>query len=129
MIRWEEFQKKIIYFCAIIILFGFIVFGLKKDNHFYGLNETSDLVDCIFYVSITFSTSGYANIYPQTPLGKIIILLLSIIKLVIIILPLEALETDSFIIPKTSTRITIDDIDSVLSEISNQSIKLNEMQN
>ena len=127
MIRWADFQKRFIYFCATIILFGLMVYGLKKDNHFYGLNETSDLVDCIFYVSITFSTSGYANIYPQTPLAKIIILLLSVIKLVIIILPLEALEMDSFIIPKTSTKITIDDIDSVLSEISNQSINLNEM--
>jgi len=127
MIRWADFQKRFIYFCATIILFGLMVYGLKKDNHFYGLNETSDLVDCIFYVSITFSTSGYANIYPQTPLAKIIILLLSVIKLVIIILPLEALETDSFVIPKTSTRITIDDIDAVLSEISNQSINLNEM--
>ena len=127
MIRWADFQKRFIYFCATIILFGLMVYGLKKDNHFYGLNETSDLVDCIFYVSITFSTSGYANIYPQTPLAKIIILLLSVIKLVIIILPLDALETDSFVIPKTSTRITIDDIDAVLSEISNQSINLNEM--
>lgn len=127
MIHWADFQKRFIYFCATIILFGFIVFGLKKDNHFYGLNETSDLVDCIFYASITFSASGYANIYPQTPLAKIVILLLSIIKLVIIILPLEALETDSFVIPKTSTRITIDDIDAVLSEISNQSINLNEI--
>tara|TARA_B100001250_G_C19133817_1_gene500817 strand:+ start:36 stop:419 length:384 start_codon:yes stop_codon:yes gene_type:complete len=126
MIHTADFQKRFIYFCATIILFGFIVFGLKKDNHFYGLNETSDLVDCIFYVSITFSTSGYANIYPQTPLAKIIILLLSVIKLVIIIYPLEALETDSFVIPKTSTTITIDDIDAVLSEISNQSINLNE---
>ena len=125
MFQWKDLQNRFIYFCATIVLFGLIVSGLKKDNHFYGLNESSDILDCIFYVSITFSTSGYANIYPQTPLAKIVVLLLSIIKLMIIVLPLENLQEDSFTIPKTDAVITIDDIDAVISEISNQSLALN----
>ena len=73
MLNFEDIKNKLMYFIVTVIVFGIIVMGLKKDNHFYGLNETSDIVDCIFYTSITFSGSGYANIYPQTSLGKMIV--------------------------------------------------------
>ena len=45
MLSFEDIQKKLIYFCAVVLLFGFIIFGVKKDNHFFGLNESSDLIE------------------------------------------------------------------------------------
>ena len=112
MISFEDMQKKLLYFCCVVILFSFIIYGLKKDNHFFGLNESSDFIDCIFYSSIVFSGSGYAEIYPQTSLGKMIILILSIIKIFIIVYPLEKIDGEFFEIEKS--KITLEDVDEVI---------------
>tara|TARA_B100001564_G_scaffold360053_1_gene385179 strand:+ start:8605 stop:8964 length:360 start_codon:yes stop_codon:yes gene_type:complete len=119
MITIENIQKKIIYFCVVVFIFGFVIYGLKKDNHFYGLNESSDLLDCMFYTSIMFTGSGYANIYPQTSLGKTIILIVSIIKILIIVYPFENIDGEYFKISGTNTRITIEDIDDSLDILNN----------
>tara|TARA_B100001564_G_scaffold306175_1_gene275508 strand:+ start:242 stop:610 length:369 start_codon:yes stop_codon:yes gene_type:complete len=115
MLTFGDIQKKIIYFCCIVILFGFIVFGVRSDNHFYGLNESSDLIDCIFYSSIVFSGSGYAEIHPQTSLGRMIVLVLSIIKIFIIVYPLEKLEGEYFEIEQS--KITLEDVDKVVKDM------------
>ena len=58
MLTFGDIQKKLyIFVCSYI--FGFYFW--LKNNHFYGLNESSDLLDCIFYSSIVFSGSGYAK--------------------------------------------------------------------
>lgn len=115
MISFEDIQKKLIYFCGVILLFGFIIFGVKKDNHFVGLNESSDLIDCIFYASIVFSGSGYAEIYPQSSLGRMIVLMLSIIKIFIIVYPLEKFDGEFFEIE--NSRITLEDVDEIIKEM------------
>ena len=119
MMTFEDIQKKLMYFCGVVLLFGFIIFGLKKDNHFYGLNESSDLLDCIFYTSIVFSGSGYANIYPQTSLGKMIVLILSIIKIGIIVYPLENLDGEFFEITSEKTKITLEDVNEIITSMNN----------
>ncbi len=115
MISFEDIQKKLIYFCGVVLLFGFIIFGVRKDNHFFGLNESSDLIDCIFYTSIVFSGSGYAEIHPQTSLGRMIVLMLSIIKIFIIVYPLEKFDGEFFEIE--NTKITLEDVDEVIKEM------------
>ena len=115
MISFEDIQKKLIYFCGVVLLFGFIIFGVKKDNHFVGLNESSDLIDCIFYASIVFSGSGYAEIHPQTSLGRMIVLILSIIKIFIIVYPLEKFDGEFFEIE--NSRITLEDVDEIIKEM------------
>ena len=123
MLFFDDIKKRLIYFCAVVILFSFIILGIKKDNHFYGLNESSNFIDCLFYSSISFSGSGFANIYPQTELGRMIILFLSIIKLFIIVWPLEKLEGEFFEIPQTKSRVTIEDIDDAINTIADYDIK------
>lgn len=115
MISFEDIQKKLIYFCGVVLLFGFIIFGVRKDNHFFGLNESSDLIDCMFYASIVFSGSGYAEIHPQTSLGRMIVLMLSIIKIFIIVYPLEKFDGEFFEIE--NTKIRLEDVDEVIKEM------------
>ena len=117
MLTFENIQKKLIYFCVVVCLFGFVIFGLKKDNHFYGLNETSDFLDCIFYTSIVFSGSGYANIYPQTSLGKMIVLFLSLIKIFINVYPVENIDGEFFEIPGADTKITLENIEEIINKM------------
>lgn len=78
-------KKKILYYIIVIVLFTNIIETLKVDDHFVGLNKNTTFMDSVYYISITFSGWNYSNIYPQTSLGKTIILLLSLIKLYIII--------------------------------------------
>lgn len=115
MISFGDIQKKLIYFCGVVLLFGFIIFGVRKDNHFFGLNESSDLIDCMFYASIVFSGSGYAEIHPQTSLGRMIVLMLSIIKIFIIVYPLEKFDGEFFEIE--NTKIRLEDVDEVIKEM------------
>ena len=115
MLSVEDIQKKLMYFCAVVFIFGSIIFGVREQNHFFGLNESSDMIDCIFYSSITFSGSGYAEIYPQTSIAKIIILVLSIIKILIIVLPLEKLEGEFFEV--ANTKITLEDINDIVENL------------
>lgn len=114
-LTFEEIKKKIAIFCVIVITYGFIIVALKKENHFYGLNETSDLLDCIFYAATTFSGSTYVNIYPQTQLGRLLILILTIMKFVIIVYPLEKLEGNSFYL--NNSKFTSDEIYTIINKM------------
>ena len=115
MFTLTEFKKKLIHFSAIVLFFSTIIYGLRDGNHFVGLNETSDILDCIFYTSITFSGSGYAEIYPQTNIGRVILLSLSFIKILIIVLPLEKLEGEFFEV--ANTKITLEDVNEVVEQL------------
>ena len=78
-------KKKIIYYIIVIFLFTNIVESIKEDDHFVGLNKNTTFMDTVYYISISFSGWNYSNIYPQTSLGKTIILVLSLIKLYVIV--------------------------------------------
>lgn len=78
-------KKKIIYYIIVIFLFTNIVESIKDDDHFVGLNKNTTFMDTVYYISISFSGWNYSNIYPQTSLGKTIILVLSLIKLYVIV--------------------------------------------
>ncbi len=115
MFTLDEIKKKLIYFCIVVLCFGTIIYLLRDGDHFIGLNETSDILDCVFYASITFSGSGYAEIYPQTGLGRIILLVLSVVKILIIILPLEKLEGEFFEV--ADTKITLEDVNEIIEDL------------
>lgn len=120
----NKFYNKLLFriglYIASTIVFGLIVFGLRTENHFYGLNEKSDILDCIYYASITFAGSGYGNIYPQTSLSKNIVLIFTVIKLLIILWPLQRLEGEYFDIE--DKRIKIKHLDKIINNLNNYSI-------
>tara|TARA_Y100000389_G_scaffold105521_1_gene102407 strand:+ start:709 stop:1116 length:408 start_codon:yes stop_codon:yes gene_type:complete len=119
----EDIKTKLMYYIGVVILYGFIIYAFRKTNQFYGLNENSDLIDCIYYTSIVFTGSGYGEIYPQTQLSRIIILSLSILKLIIIVLPFESFPEDKLVVKDNI--ITVKDVEEVVEEIKNLHIDFN----
>ena len=118
---FDKIYERLMFYIPTIIIYTYLIFALRKNNHFFGLNESSDLIDCMYYTSIVFTGSGYGDIYPQTQMGRIIILSLSIIKLLIIIYPIDSLN-EYFTI--NNTDITLDDVENIVHEITNY--KLNQ---
>ena len=114
--KWfqDSFNRLILYIC-ITFLYGFIIYAFKDNNQFYGLNKNNDLLDCVFYASIVFTGSGYAEIYPQTVVSKLIILSLSLSKLYIMIMPLEVFPVESFEINNKDS-INLNDIIDVMNQ-------------
>ena len=74
----------------------------------------------IYYASITFAGSGYGNIYPQTSLSKNVVLIFTVIKLIIILWPLQRLEGEYFDIE--DKRIKIKHLDTIINNLDNYSI-------
>lgn len=114
----EYTKTKLMYYIGVVILYGFIIYAFRKTNQFYGLNENSDLIDCIYYTSIVFTGSGYGEIYPQTQLSRIIILSLSILKLIILVLPFEPFPIEQLTVSEDNI-ITVKDVEEVVEEIKN----------
>lgn len=120
----EYTKNRLMYYVGVVILYGFIIYAFRKTNQFYGLNENSDLIDCIYYTSIVFTGSGYGEIYPQTQLSRIIILSLSIIKLIILVLPFEPFPIEQLAVTEDNI-ITVKDVEEVVEEIKNLHIDFN----
>lgn len=120
----EYTKTKLMYYIGVVILYGFIIYAFRKTNQFYGLNENSDLIDCIYYTSIVFTGSGYGEIYPQTQLSRIIILSLSILKLIILVLPFEPFPIEQLAVTEDNI-ITVKDVEEVVEEIKNLHIDFN----
>lgn len=120
----EYTKNRLMYYVGAVILYGFIIYAFRKTNQFYGLNENSDLIDCIYYTSIVFTGSGYGEIYPQTQLSRIIILSLSIIKLIILVLPFEPFPIEQLAVTEDNI-ITVKDVEEVVEEIKNLHIDFN----
>ena len=118
--NFDELKKKLIYYIAVTVIFGLAIFGLRGNNQFYGLNESSDVLDCIYYASIVFSGSTYGEIYPQTQVGRIFILVLSIIKLIIILYPFESFPPDNFQV--ANTYVTPADVEEIINDISKYNV-------
>eukprot|EP00759_Apiculatamorpha_spiralis_P032982 PhF_6_TR34215/c1_g1_i5/m.50175 len=63
-----------IIFLVCIMLFGFCIFVVERENdvaegfgYFFGKME-----NCVWYVFVTFSTIGYGDFFPITPIGRIV---------------------------------------------------------
>ena len=116
---FDKVYERLIFYVPSIIIYTYIVYALRKQNHFFGLNESSNMIDCMYYVSIVFTGTGYGEIYPQTQISKVIILSLSIIKLGIILYPIEALY-EAFEVQ--NTEVSLDDIKEIVNEINTLSL-------
>ena len=115
---FDYIGQRLVYYIFVVMIYGFIIFAFRKTNQFYGLNENSDFIDAIYYASIVFTGSGYGEIYPQTLVSKLIILSLSIVKLYIIVMPLQTFPPENFELDKDNT-ISINDIIEVVDEYNN----------
>ena len=84
-IKNNELFKRLTIFITVIIIFAFIIDLLKLDNHFYGLNSETAFMETLYFVSLSFSGMGYGGIYAQTSISRLIMVILSIIKILLII--------------------------------------------
>ena len=78
-------MQLIIIYAVILGVFTTIINLLKYDNNFKGLSYDSTILEVFSYVSCSLTSCGYVGVHPVTKIGKIIIILLSILKYIILI--------------------------------------------
>ena len=83
--KTSEIFKRLTIFITVIIIFAFVIDLLKLDNHFYGLNSETSFMETLYFVSLSFSGMGYGGIYAQTSVSRLIMVILSVIKILLII--------------------------------------------
>mgnify|MGYP006144533695 CR=1 FL=1 len=86
-------MHRIVIYSIVLGVFALITNLLRYDNNFNGLSYDSSIVDVITYVSCSFSGCGYIGVYPISKTGKILIILLSILKYLMLIEGLIMLST------------------------------------
>lgn len=74
-----------------ILIYGFVmgvfiivINILKFDNNFKNLTYESGFLEVVSYVLTAFMGNGYIGIYPISKIGKILIILLSLFKFIIL---------------------------------------------
>lgn len=72
--------KIIAYIIAILVIFSFGISGTYIIGHYgNGFNiRINNLVDAVYFTTITLSTIGYGDIYPVTSIAKIFVMVLII---------------------------------------------------
>lgn len=83
--KTAEIFKRLTIFITVIIIFAFVIDLLKLDNHFYGLNSETSFMETLYFVSLSFSGMGYGGIYAQTSVSRLIMVILSVVKILLII--------------------------------------------
>lgn len=78
-------MQRIIIYGIVLGVFVLIINLLKYDNNFKGLSYESSIFDVISYVSCSLSGCGYVGVHPISKLGRIILILLSLFKYIMII--------------------------------------------
>tara|TARA_B110001452_G_scaffold28534_1_gene22413 strand:- start:514 stop:864 length:351 start_codon:yes stop_codon:yes gene_type:complete len=86
-------MQRIVIYSIVLGVFALIINLLRYDNNFNGLSYDSSVFDVISYVSCSFSGCGYIGVHPISKQGKIIIILLSILKYLMLIEGLIMLST------------------------------------
>jgi voltage-gated potassium channel len=89
-----------IVFAAVVLIFTVAVIYLDRDGYRDGDDVGLTLLDCIYYATVTLSTTGYGDITPITPAARLVnILLITPLRitflLVLIGTTLEALTARS----------------------------------
>ena len=97
---FEDFKNNALFrrltiFITVILIFTFIIDLLKLDNHFYGLNSETGFMDSLYFVSLSFTGMGAGGIYAQTSLSRLIMVILSVIKILLIIDVFSLMQKDT----------------------------------
>lgn len=73
-------MQRLIIYGIVLGIFVVIINLLKYDINFKGLTYDSSITDIISFVSCSLSGCGYVGIHPVSPIAKIILILLSVFK-------------------------------------------------
>ena len=76
---------RIISYFLVIGVFVVIINLLKYNNNFKRLTYESSFMEVISYVCCSFMGCGYLGIYPISKQAKMLIILLSVLKFIIVI--------------------------------------------
>ena len=71
-----------------ILIFAFIYFSLKGEEHFVGLGSDATFMDCIYFAMTTSSTVGYGDISPKSQTARFLVMVHQFIVLMEIIFTL-----------------------------------------
>ncbi len=77
-------MERIIIYAILLVIFTLIINLLKYDNNFKGLNYESTIVEVIAYVSNSLIGGAYLGIHPISSISKILIIILSVLKYLIL---------------------------------------------
>ena len=77
-------MERIIIYGILLVIFTLIINLLKYDNNFKGLNYESTIVEVIAYVSNSLIGGAYLGIHPISSISKILIIILSVLKYLIL---------------------------------------------
>lgn len=91
----SDLITRLLVFVGVIVIFTLIIDVLKLDNHFYGLNSETTTMETVYFVCLSFSGMGYGGIYAQTSVARLIMVILSVIKFILIIDTFALVSRDS----------------------------------
>lgn len=81
----RSYQLWSYFFTTVCMMFGAGGFFFVLENKYFNENgQIKDMVDAMYYVVITVSTTGYGDISPKTVLGRIGAILLALAALIYI---------------------------------------------
>ncbi len=81
---YQQFIKGLAMFWVnliLIALFATMVYSVRGDDNWNGLEEGSDWFDCFYFSFTTMTTIGYGDISPKSSLGKGVCIVQQIIVL------------------------------------------------
>ena len=75
---------RLLIYGGVMAIFIIIINILKYNNNFKNLTYESNFIDVITYVVVCFMGGGYLGIHPISKIGKIIIILMSLFKFILL---------------------------------------------
>lgn len=71
-----------------ILIFAFIYFFMKGEEHFVGLGSDATFMDCLYFAMTTSSTVGYGDISPKSQTARLLVMVHQFVVLMEIIFTL-----------------------------------------
>ena len=71
-----------------ILIFAFIYFSMKGEEHFVGLGSDATFMDCLYFSMTTSSTVGYGDISPKSQTARFLVVIHQFIVLMEVIFTL-----------------------------------------
>lgn len=81
---WEALRRGRIHLQAVLTLWAVVVFGgagmVYAVEHKAQPDKFTDVFSSLYYTFVTFTTTGYGDLYPITPLGRLVGILVMLIS-------------------------------------------------